>query len=149
MRYPKLRSIAGAVGVVALMMIPVNSLAQKGPGIAGPQDWHAYSFSAETITGDIILAPGTIEMGKSGILKITGLEGYTPNLFSFTGAASLDLPKDKFFCEKGMDKGFMIIDRSQPNFLVLDVFGGDVPPEAGKSVDQQAGFCGSFTYNKS
>ncbi|AEV35089.1 hypothetical protein PSE_0577 [Pseudovibrio sp. FO-BEG1] len=150
MRHPRFLNIAGALGIAALLMTPVGSLAQdEEPEIAGPEDWHAYSYSAEQITGDIILAPGTIEMGNAGVLTITGVEGYTPNLFSFSGATSLNLPEGKYFCEKGVDKGFMVIDRSQPDFLVIDVFGGDVPPVAGKGVDQQAGFCGSFTYNKS
>ncbi len=148
MRYPKRFCIALCFSALASVSLPFNALAEE-PEIAGPEDWHAYSNSAQQVTGDIILAPGTIEMGKSGILTIAGVEGYTPNLFSFSGAAKLNLPENKYFCEEGVDKGFMIIDRSQPDFLVIDVFGGDVPPEADKSVDQQAGFCGSYTYNKS
>ncbi|KZL19652.1 hypothetical protein PsAD2_01931 [Pseudovibrio axinellae] len=148
MRHPRFRNIVGALGITALMTAPVSSIAQE-PEITSPENWHAYSLSAEQTTGNIILAPGTMELGTSGVLKITGVEGYTPNLFSFSGASSLKLSEGKVFCEEGVDSGYMIIDKSQPNFLVIDVFGGDKPPEPGKSIDQQAGFCGSFTYNKS
>ncbi|SDR24144.1 hypothetical protein [Pseudovibrio sp. Tun.PSC04-5.I4] len=134
--------------IFALAMAPSSALSET-PEIAGPQDWHAYSYSAEQITGNIILAPGTIEMGDAGILQIEGVEGYTPNLFSFSGAKSLNLAQGKYFCGEGVNTGFLIIDHSQPDFLAIDVFGGDKPPVAGKSVDLQAGFCGSFTYNKS
>jgi len=147
-RHPRFQKIIGQLGIAALLMLPVGTLAQE-PDIAGPEDWHAYSYSAEQITGNIILAPGTVEMGDAGVLTIAGVEGYTPNLFTFSGASSLDLPEGKHFCEDGVDSGFMIIDRSQQDFLVIDVFGGDEPPVAGRSVDQQPGFCGSFTYNKS
>ena len=148
MRPTRFPLIVNVFCLSALVFAPTLAFSEE-PEIAGPEDWRAYSYAAEQITGDIILAPGTIEMGKAGLLKIEGVEGYTPNLFSFSGASSLNLPEGKTFCEEGIDKGYMIIDRAQPDFLVIDVFGGDKPPEAGKSVDKQAGFCGSFTYNKS
>lgn len=135
-------------GVASLWLVATSALAEDAAEAAA-EKWHAYSYSAEMITGDVIITPDRLEMLKAGILNLKAIEGYTPNLFQYEVKDKLTLPEGTNFCSDGSPGGYLILNRSQQNFLVIDVFKAGEPPEADKTVDLQPSFCGSYTYNKS
>ncbi|MDE2583340.1 MAG: hypothetical protein KGL52_17015 [Rhodospirillales bacterium] len=133
------------------------------PSAAGPPErWTATSTTSVSITGDVTFQPGkvTFQNGRSLALARIGpvadfktLLGTVPaTLYRVTPPADPVLENDNRLCGQGRHSWlvtFVVIWRPSPlpgdvSPRMMDTFSGRAAPGS----EQDAGFCGSFAYDR-
>ncbi len=110
--------------------------------------WEAFSTTAQSITGDIILEPNSITMGSGSVLQIEPVPGDVPKLYRFTGAEHLRLIRDNSLCGPDTTDGYLVLASPGDNMLEIDVFDGDPPPGSVENMQSLPNFCASYIYDR-
>lgn len=132
------------------LLLSVPSVSASSADVANEtgERWEAFSTTAQSITGDIIVTPRSITMGSGSVLQIEPVQGDVPNLYSFTGAEQLRLIRENTLCGPDTTSGYLVLVSPGDNMLEIDVFDGDPPPGSVDNMQSAPNFCASYIYDR-
>ncbi|GHB25622.1 hypothetical protein GCM10007094_12140 [Pseudovibrio japonicus] len=135
------------MGALLLSTLPVSASSIDAANETGER-WEAFSTTAQSITGDIIVTPTSITMASGSVLQIEPFPGDVPNLYRFTGAEHLRLIRDNTLCGPDTTDGYLVLVSPGDNMLEIDVFDGDPPPGSVDNMHSAPNFCASYIYDR-